>query len=436
MGTVHQLIERVGRQEALKWAETDADRRAVEAAIQYMADEEVGVGFLYSGWCQAALPHKRLTDDQVWKIETERVALVVEPGRRNIPGGATEWVGVPYGSRARLILLYLQSEALRTNSRDIELGRSLHAWLGRLGIPIGGKSFKDVREQAERLSRCRLTFHIQQGGRAGLVNQNIVDTAMFVQDPAVAGQGSLFLETARLSETFFEQLKKHPVPLEEAAIRAISNNSQALDVYCWLAYRLHVLPAAKHVSWKALFTQFGASYKRIDHFKERFIDALKVATAVYRHADVEIDTTGRLAPPVPPPGSSPDSRPRWPREKSKEPRNSHKSRLSGLPQESRSATTAAGGSPWDEAAKPEPSRAGDNESRDKKGNPRGSRCCSCSALGPISLFTYALNEIGTCFLGGDPQSLRRPFAGPGHKDRRGLLGTVHLQGRCCRDPVG
>jgi hypothetical protein len=89
------------------------------------------------------------------------------------------WVGVPYGSRARLILLYLQSEALRTQSRDIELGRSLHAWLGRLGIPIGGKSFKDVREQANRLSRCRLTFHVKYGG---LVNQNIVDTAMFVDD--------------------------------------------------------------------------------------------------------------------------------------------------------------------------------------------------------------------------------------------------------------
>ena len=266
-----------------------------------MADEEVGVGFLYSGWCQAALPHKKLSNDQVWKIETERVALVVEPGRRNIPGGATEWVGVPYGSRARLILLYLQTEGLRTNSRDIELGRSLHAWLVRLGIPIGGKSFRDVREQAERLSRCRLTFHIQQGGRAGLVNQNIVDTAMFVQDPEIAGQGSLFLETARLSETFFEQLKKHPVPLEEAAIRAISNNSQALDVYCWLPYRLHVLSAPRHVSWKALFGQFGASYKRLDHFKERFVDALKVAIAVYRDADVEINPTGVLLRPSRPP---------------------------------------------------------------------------------------------------------------------------------------
>jgi len=296
---VHKLIEELGTRGALQASDTDADRKAVEAAIQYMGDEDVGIGFLYSGWCQAALPHKRLANDAVWKVQTERVTLMVEPGRRNLSGQDTEFCGVPYGSRARLILLYLQSEALRTNSRDIALGKSLHAWLGRLGIPIGGKSFKDVREQADRLSRCRLTFHVQQGGRAGLINQNIMDTAMFVEDTSV--QGSLFVETARLSETFFEQLKKHPVPLEEAAIRAISNNSQALDVYCWLAYRLHVLPQARTVSWPALFGQFGASYKKMAHFKMRFADSLKVAVAVYRDADVELDVRGLIMRPSRPP---------------------------------------------------------------------------------------------------------------------------------------
>lgn len=299
MAAVHKLIEELGRQGALKAAETDADRRAVEAAIAYMSDEEAGIGFLYSGWCQAALPHKRLADDAVWKVQTERVTLVVEPGRRNLAGDDTAFCGVPFGSRARLILLYLQSEALRTNSRDIELGRSLHAWLGRLGIPIGGKSFRDVREQADRLSRCRLTFHVQQGGRAGLMNQNIVDAAMFVDDDSA--QGSLFVETARLSETFFEQLRKHPVPLEEAAIRAISNNSQALDIYCWLAYRLHVLPQARTVSWPALYAQFGSSYKKLAHFKMRFVDSLKVATAVYRDAEVDLDNKGLVLKPSRPP---------------------------------------------------------------------------------------------------------------------------------------
>jgi hypothetical protein len=35
-----------------------------------------------------------------------------------------EWVGVPFGAYARLILLYLQMRALRTGNREVELGRS------------------------------------------------------------------------------------------------------------------------------------------------------------------------------------------------------------------------------------------------------------------------------------------------------------------------
>ena len=51
---------------------------------------------------------------------------------------------------------------------------------------------------------------------------------MFVEDER-EGQGRLSLETAKLSEGFVEQLRRHPVPLEEAAIRALSNNPAALD---------------------------------------------------------------------------------------------------------------------------------------------------------------------------------------------------------------
>jgi hypothetical protein len=93
----------------------DIERNVVEAAATYMADEETGVGFLYSGWTQAALPHRRPADDAVWQITSERVTLLVEPGRRpsTVEGKQPGYYGVPYGSRARLIMLYLQSEALR-----------------------------------------------------------------------------------------------------------------------------------------------------------------------------------------------------------------------------------------------------------------------------------------------------------------------------------
>ena len=295
MGAVHQLLLQFGKEEALK---SDHDRRVVEAAAAYLASEENEIGFLYSGWAQAALPHRRLPDDEIWQFETDRVTLLVQPGAR--PGKPPIQIGVPYGSRARLILLYLQSEALRTGSREIELGRSMNHWLSRLGIPLGGQSVKDVRDQAERISRCRMSFQIMQGNKSGLVNQSIMDTAMFVEEEA-GGSGRMLLETATLSQMFFDQLKKHPVPIEEVAVKQISNNSLALDVYCWLAYRLHVLTTATPVTWKALHVQFGQSFARRDHFRQQFKHTLELALSVYPAAKVEMNERGVTMHPSPPP---------------------------------------------------------------------------------------------------------------------------------------
>jgi hypothetical protein len=159
---------------------------------------------------------------------------------------------------------------------------------------------KDVRDQAERISRCRLTFQISAPGRSGLVNQNILDSAMFVADDST--QGNLFIETAKLSEGFFEQLQKHPVPIEEAAVKQIANNSMALDVYVWLSYRLHSLREARPISWKALHAQFGRGITRMDHFKQHFRETLELALAVYPEADVSLDgPTGIILKPSRPP---------------------------------------------------------------------------------------------------------------------------------------
>ena len=291
MGDLHQFLLEFGKEAALK---TETDRRLIEAAAGYLAAESE-VGFIYSAWAQTALPHKRLPDNQLWEVQTDHVTLVVEPGVRKTEGQPAFRVGVPYGSRARLILLYLQSEALRTGCREVALGRSLRVWLGRLGIPIGGKSMKEVREQAERISLCRMSFHINKAGRYGLLNQNLVDSALFEE-----GVGAL-LEVAVLSQGFFDQLRRHPVPIEEAAIRQLANNSLALDVYCWLAYRLHALKVPVPISWKALHGQFGRSVARLDSFRTHFRETLKLALAVYPDAQVDEDARGVVLKPSRPP---------------------------------------------------------------------------------------------------------------------------------------
>ena len=299
MGTVHSLLEAKGRRGAL---DAGFDRSIIEAAAAYLSDEDSGLGFAYSGWAQCALPHKRLADDAPWGTVSDKVRLMVEPGRRqnvSINGNQSfEFVGVPFGSHARLILLYLQTDALRTGRREVELGSSMRAWLARVGIPAGGTTGKSVRDQAERISRCKLTFDIATGSRSyGLVQQTIVDKALFFEADDGPRQGRLSLETAKLSEGFFEQFQKHPVPLEKAAIKALSNNAPALDAYLWLAYRLHVLQTDKLVTWAALKTQVGTDFSKLYHFKNKFPGTLALAAAVYPTARIEVIETGVVLKP-------------------------------------------------------------------------------------------------------------------------------------------
>ncbi len=75
----------------------------------------------------------------------------------------------------------------------------------------------------------------------------------------------------------------------------------ALDVYVWLAYRLHRLMKPTPVGWKALFDQFGGGFHRLRDFRAKFREPLALALAAYPEANVEIEDRGvRLNPSAPP----------------------------------------------------------------------------------------------------------------------------------------
>ena len=91
------------------------------------------------------------------------------------------------------------------------------------------------------------------------------------------------------------------MPLEDAAIRALANNSQAIDIYCWLAYRLHSLKAPAHVSWRAVKEQFGQNVADPYGFRQKFRLNLQLTLAVYPDAKVEQTDVGLTLHPSRPP---------------------------------------------------------------------------------------------------------------------------------------
>ncbi len=168
---------------------------------------------------------------------------------------------------ARLILLYLQTEAVRSGNPEVELGRSMHAWLSRMGIPGGGKNYKLVGEQARRISACRLTFLTEIPGAELRQNGAFVQNAIALTPAADERQRALWQDRVCLDDGFWRLLREHPVPVREEAVRAIGARSLALDVYNWLAYWLQSFTKATPVSWAAVHGQFGAGFKAVRQLK-------------------------------------------------------------------------------------------------------------------------------------------------------------------------
>jgi hypothetical protein len=297
---VHQLVLAYGRERARSMVD-ERDKTLVDIAAEVLGDEGQEIGISYTGFCLTSLPHKRLADDEIWERKGHNVTLLIEPGSMK-RGEKTVKYGVPYGSRARMILLYLQTQAVRTGSREIALGNSMRDWMERMNVSVGGETASSLREQAARISACSLKFFWQGEDSNGWARGGIVSSG-FQFNVRDDRQDGLWDDRVILDEVFWKALRDHPVPLQEAAIKQLAHRSMALDVYIWLAWRCHRLENPTKITWLALNSQFGVAGRQLKHFKPLFTEALKAASAAYPGSRVTTDERGIVVFPAKPPVS-------------------------------------------------------------------------------------------------------------------------------------
>ena len=178
---------------------------------------------------------------------------------------------LPFGNLPRLLLAWVSTEAVRTQSRELVLGRSLSKFMRTLGInsDSGGARGEQtrLRNQMKRLFGCTVSLIYQDECGETAVNSVVARRTEFWWNERKPDELSLWESKIELGEDLFNEIISHPVPLNMNTLTALKRSPLGLDLYLWLVYRTFPLRAPLRLTWRQLYQQFGsdpdrALYKR------------------------------------------------------------------------------------------------------------------------------------------------------------------------------
>ncbi len=281
-------------------------QRLLDLSLDIATTPAEDITFHHSVMTQASLPTAKPPEGLlVWERQQGRARLRVEAGSVLDPKtGLYVQPGLPYGPKSRLLLMHLNSEAVRRQSPVIEVEDTMTAFFRRLmGRTQDGRQANMLKHQLSALAAATFRMGVlQSDDRAFQVDTKVVSAfdLWFQKDDS---QRVIWPSTLRLSLDYYESLTRFAVPLDERAIAALAHSAVALDMYCWLAQRLHRVPEGKpqFIPWPSLQEQFGQGYTHVRQFRAFFMKMMLQVKAAYPEARLDLDGRGASLWTSPPP---------------------------------------------------------------------------------------------------------------------------------------
>lgn len=257
------------------------------------------MAFTHAVFCQVGLPRSKV-DGREFMRQSGAAWLNVQAGWLDEGTGPVQQP-IPYGALPRLALAHVSTFAIRHRTAEIPIGDSAAQFLELMGMGDDGRRYAALRKQMHALAACRL----QLGYKGRTFNGQPVEQFDAWVSNRDTQQRAFWPGMMVLSDHFFKSLSEGAVPLDRRALHSLKGSALALDVYAWLAHRLHRIegrPVILH--WKSLREQFAQEYtgKEADkNFKAAFLPQLHKVLAVYPQAKVKHVTGGLMLMASPPP---------------------------------------------------------------------------------------------------------------------------------------
>lgn len=281
--------------------ETQDNRIARTAAEVWetTANDAGELAFVSRILVQAFLPHSD-PKDIAWQRINGNFTLTVKSGI-GFENGKSKTYGVPYGAIPRLLLAWLNSEAIKNaqdkeniNPQRIYMGRSLSEFLEKIGIQrTGGKrgGITSFKNQAEKLFRAEITVTCTGAEMISERDIKVSDGRFFFWDSKSPEQTTLWESAIELSDRFYSLLIQNPVPLDWRVLKAIKQSPMALDLYMWLSHRMSYIEKPVVIQWETLQKQLGSDVERVDNFRQKVRLHLKKLNLIWRDLKVDASKT-------------------------------------------------------------------------------------------------------------------------------------------------
>ena len=269
LGVPVNALRKVPPQAVYHWGREDQIKALVAAR-----ENEPEMGFMMRLLALCTLPRTNPGDRLQYRRVNGPFTLIMT---------ATGTAKLPYGALPRLLLAWVCTEAVRTQSRTLKLGWSLSEFMRQLGLNpgSGGRTGGRTRLQNQMRRLFSTSVELSHENKQGLhiVADRIATETHLWWNPRRPDEPVLWNSTIELGEKFFNEIIAHPVPLDLQILKAMKRSPLGLDLYLWLTYRTFGLGAPVRLTWRQLYRQFASKAKTdkiaVDHFRTRMLRELR-----------------------------------------------------------------------------------------------------------------------------------------------------------------
>ena len=242
-------------------------------ALVNASEADPELGFMARTMALCSLPRTNPGNRHQYKRVNGPYKLVMIAGADN---------RLPFGNLPRLLLAWISTEAVKTQSRELVLGKSLSEFMRTLGVyNSSGRTQTRLRNQMKRLFTSHVQFIYEDQHGEAIVNSSVADRMEFWWNPKRPDQPTLWDSKLRLGEDFFNEIIQHPVPIDMNTLTALKRSPLGLDLYLWLVYRTFTLKSPLRLSWRQVYRQFGVApdnasdHRTVQDFRRKVLRELK-----------------------------------------------------------------------------------------------------------------------------------------------------------------